>query len=178
MKAVMISIKPKWCEMIASGKKIIEVRKTKPKLDVPFKVYIYCTKGPLYLNRHNGIFYLESKDILGGRGCGVYKRLNGLVIGEFICDAVVVDRTYGHDPLFRAAACMNQVEAASYCLNAQMYGWHISDLKIYDEPKPLGEFKQCHKCEYYSNCYKHEYSCNGVYSLTRPPQSWCYVEEA
>lgn len=143
MKAVMISIQPRWCELIASGKKIIEVRKTRPALEAPFKCYIYCTKGSPYLNRHNGICYLESKDILGGRGYGTYKRLNGLVIGEFICDTVIVDKTYGHDPLFRAAACMNQVEAASYCLNAEMYGWHISDLKLYDKPKPLRDFYKC-----------------------------------
>ena len=45
MKSVMISIQPKWCELIASGKKTVEVRKTRPKIDVPFKCYIYCTQG-------------------------------------------------------------------------------------------------------------------------------------
>lgn len=45
MKSVLISIKPKWCELIANGKKAIEVRKTKPKLDTPFKCYIYYTKN-------------------------------------------------------------------------------------------------------------------------------------
>ena len=43
-KAVLISIRPKWCEKIASGEKTIEVRKTRPKLHTPFKCYIYCTK--------------------------------------------------------------------------------------------------------------------------------------
>lgn len=43
MKSVLISIKPKWCELIANGKKTLEVRKTRPKLEVPFKCYIYCT---------------------------------------------------------------------------------------------------------------------------------------
>lgn len=42
-KAVMLSIRPKWVEKIANGEKTIEVRKTKPKLDTPFKCYIYCT---------------------------------------------------------------------------------------------------------------------------------------
>ena len=45
MKSVLISIKPKWCELIASGKKTVEVRKTRPKLETPFKCYIYCTKN-------------------------------------------------------------------------------------------------------------------------------------
>ena len=42
-KAVMLSIRPKWVEKIANGEKTIEVRKTRPKLDTPFKCYIYCT---------------------------------------------------------------------------------------------------------------------------------------
>ena len=45
-KAVLISIKPKWCELIADGEKTIKVRKTKPKLKPPFKCYIYCCKAP------------------------------------------------------------------------------------------------------------------------------------
>lgn len=40
MKSVMLSIRPTWCEEIASGEKTIEVRKTKPKLETPFKCYI------------------------------------------------------------------------------------------------------------------------------------------
>ena len=49
MKAVLISIKPKWCDLIRRGRKTVEVRKTCPKLEVPFKVYIYCTKAPQHL---------------------------------------------------------------------------------------------------------------------------------
>ena len=44
MKSVLISIKPKWCELIANGKKTVEVRKSRPKIETPFKCYIYCTK--------------------------------------------------------------------------------------------------------------------------------------
>lgn len=46
MIAVLISIRPKWCEKIISGEKTIEVRKTRPKMDTPFKCYIYkCGNG-------------------------------------------------------------------------------------------------------------------------------------
>lgn len=72
-----------------------------------------------------------------------------------------------------------------------LYGWHISDLVIYDKPKELSEFatfcnknvNRCANCEHYLfdnddlNGYRRW--C-GVYRrkpLTRPPQSWCYVEE-
>ena len=55
MKSVLISIQPKWCELIANGKKTVEVRKTKPKLETPFKVYIYMTKE--YSRGINSCFY-------------------------------------------------------------------------------------------------------------------------
>ena len=181
MKAVMISINPKWCELIASGKKTIEVRKTKPKLDVPFKCYIYCTnekKLKFWKNKRYSYADDHSHNLFDR--CG-----NGKVIGEFICDTMVVDKTYGHDSMFREMSCMSQVEAASYCLNAEMYGWHISDLKIYDEPKELVEFWKAGSCPFAkgSRC-TYEYHCFRAgqidrcgESLTRPPQSWCYVEE-
>lgn len=56
MKSVLISIQPKWCELIASGKKTIEMRKTAPKLETPFKCYIYMTATKercRFLGMHN-----------------------------------------------------------------------------------------------------------------------------
>ena len=137
MKAVMISIQPKWIEKIANGEKTIEVRKTRPKEETPFKCYIYCTKAPKGWVRFDRNVQLDTK-----------------VIGEFICDTIITDHTFGHDPLFYAMSGMTAVEIAVYCTERNMYGWHISNLKIYDKPKELSEFK-----------------------VTRPPQSWCYVEE-
>lgn len=149
-KAVLISIQPKWCELIASGKKTVEVRKSRPKLETPFKVYIYCTlqgSNEFFKNTLNGNISEWNKGNWG------FKK--GKVIGEFVCDTFVLDKTFGHDPLFNGAACFSEIDAAVYSLNNPMYGWHISDLKIYDKPKELNEFK-----------------------VTRPPQSWCYVEES
>lgn len=149
-KAVLISIQPKWCELIASGEKTIEVRKTKPKLKPPFKCYIYCTKDK---NKH---FWIGKRySYADDRSHNAFdKDGNGKVIGEFTCDTFVLDRTYGYDPLFCGAACMDTIDVAAYALNNPVHGWHISDLKIYDEPIELSEF-----------------------GLTRSPQSWCYVEE-
>ena len=45
MRAVLISINPKWCKLIIDGKKTVEIRKTRPKIDTPFKCYIYCTRS-------------------------------------------------------------------------------------------------------------------------------------
>lgn len=73
-KAVLISIHPKWCELIASGLKTVEIRKTKPKLTTPFKVYIYRTKGTV-------------KHLCNGKWWDM--PVGGNVIGEFVCDKIV-----------------------------------------------------------------------------------------
>ena len=60
-KAVLISIRPEWCDLIMRGKKTIEVRKTRPKLETPFKVYIYCTKIPDWLRTVSHEPFVKSK---------------------------------------------------------------------------------------------------------------------
>lgn len=42
--AVLLSIYPKYCELILNGSKTAEIRKNKPNLSTPFKCYIYCTR--------------------------------------------------------------------------------------------------------------------------------------
>ena len=163
MKAVLISIRPQWCELIASRKKTIEVRKTRPKLDTPFKVYIYCTK-----DKH-GWFDFGKKE-----------RLDGKVIGEFVCNHIeqaTVDRQRN----IAEAACLSLREIWKYAGETSAYdlfGWHISDLVIYDKPRDLNAFE----IECKGGCdipYLYEPPCArcGKNKLTRPPQSWCYVEE-
>lgn len=105
MKAVMISIQPKWVELIASGKKTIEVRKTRPKIDTPFKCYIYCTKASKKYQTICGCMVINTDELYrlpngkikhdwsGELMCcnGEYSKdnfLNGKVIGEFVCDRI------------------------------------------------------------------------------------------
>lgn len=165
-KAVLISIRPEWVEKILAGVKTLEVRKTRPKLETPFKVYIYCTAGNLSYDVNNGMMC----NISGGK----------LVVGEFVCDSYVTDKTFGHDALFNAAACMTEQDVVAYSAGTPLYGWHISDLKIYDQPKPLSAFKGpckikvgCWECPYYNYT---TVECDGR-TIKRQPQSWCYVEE-
>lgn len=54
MKAVLLSIRPNWCKLIWSGMKTVEVRKSRPKLETPFKAYIYCTMQREGWFRHPG----------------------------------------------------------------------------------------------------------------------------
>lgn len=174
MKSVLISIRPKWCELIANGQKTVEIRKTKPKLDPPFKVYIYCTGGPPYLNSHNGCCYLEERDVLGHRGTGLYCRLNNGVIGEFVCDKMLESFLNNNDGWFVEKGCLTPKEIDEYQGDkAMLYGWHISELVIYDHPKKLSEFR-AHDVRTYTDEKGYPMP---THEMTRPPQSWCYVEE-
>ena len=104
-KSVLISIQPKWVEKIASGEKTIEVRKTAPKLQTPFKCYIYCTKPSKKYQTICGCMVINTDELYrlpngkikhdwsGELMCcnGEYTRdnfLNGKVIGEFVCDRI------------------------------------------------------------------------------------------
>lgn len=180
-KAVMLSIRPKWCEKIVNGDKTIEVRKTRPKLEMPFKCYIYCT-----LQGCNEFFRVDLGDDVAKWNRGKWADRKGKVIGEFTCDRI--DRLapanepygiYDIDDDYVLQTCLWNGALWDYGHGTPLYGWHISDLVIYDEPKELSEFKTlcrvdaaCCACPYY-NYTKME--CYGRV-IGRPPQSWCYVE--
>lgn len=200
MKHIVMSIKPQYCEKIISGKKTIEVRKTAPK-EVPFKVYMYCTRpsirhrysvGSLIFNndelyRHPkiGIEYGDSISLMACDPDSYDKDnfLNGKVIGEFICDKVDIisvynEVVYSTGNLFADKLknmCLTVDELKAYLANNSGYALGISDLKIYDEPKELGEFrKPCGDC--LGKCTGEHYNRCAWQTVTRPPQSWCYVE--
>ena len=197
MKSIMLSIQPKWCELIASGKKTIEVRKTRPKLETPFKCYIYCTKSKEIM--FNVFLNEPEKEV---------EYLSGKVIGEFVCDSI---RKGGADNFIQAyyhnnpdETCLTDQELVLYAtIGKSLYFWHISDLKIYNKPKELGEFcvrnnhPNCDQCahipvgmhpqefvwhnDFCGECsrlsYKSMWATHFRKRLARPPQSWCYVEE-
>ncbi|MCI8332630.1 MAG: hypothetical protein HFE78_07380 [Clostridiales bacterium] len=180
-KSILISIQPKWSELIASGKKTIEVRKTRPRIEPPFKCYIYQTQC------EPNVKY----------GYQEWAR-SGKVIGEFVCDRINKFTPTDKGIRFNRFSDLGDTglslnEILRYSKGKTVYGWNISDLVIYDKPRELGEFyslcpewerrrftKKCHKCPYYSrNDYDMCYECGyeGEKPLTRPPMSWCYVEE-
>ena len=165
-KAVLISIRPKWVEKIANGEKTIEVRKTKPKLDTPFKCYIYCTL-PKYPHEDFIATDYPMPQFYGG----------GKVIGEFICDRCCGIVCVGFDVVNAAKLTREDLEA--YLAGGEGYGWHISDLRIYDTPRELSEFQRatdpCDSCH-----AEYTWECTDCKKwggdIKRPPQSWCYVE--
>ena len=182
--AVMLSIRPKWVEKIASGEKTIEVRKTRPKLETPFKCYIYCTIGGQDLN----IPISQERLMRDYLETGSMKSLNcplgnGKVIGEFTCNRIYELAPLNHAPDdVEKQACLTREEIVRY-LKGVGYGWHISDLVIYDEPKELIEFhtwkkcKSCSKSGYESTACIYDENCMVPAAITKAPQSCCYVQE-
>lgn len=194
--SVMLSIKPQYCELIASGRKTIEVRKTRPKTETPFKCYIYETKGK------TDTPFMDEDGHLDFHG-------RGQVIGEFICDFIAEfegefwdNKTYedirekyepsdfaeygeyeyqiiaqnGEANWLCKKSCLDWEELRKYIGQGinDFYGWHISDLVIYDKPKELREFKK--PCEKTNLCYPDNCNRCGWNILLRPPQSWFYIE--
>lgn len=177
-KSVMISIQPQWVHKILSGEKTVEVRKTAPKIKTPFKCYIYCT-----LSGSNELFHEVLNGDVAEWNRGKWADRKGNVVAEFVCDNIrSFDVPYPAfqkemDKSILQQSCLTYYQLHRYAYHDKLYGWHISDLKVYDKPKELSDFFQCHKCEWHEGCREHEYSCDGTYKLKRPPQSWCYVDE-
>ena len=187
-KAVIISIHPKWCQMIASGEKTIEVRKNRPKLDTPFKCYIYCTRDKhlAFMQNQTGTNLIACMDVetaipVGG-SVGT-----GKIIGEFTCDRIdwITHVGYmGAPNSVETCVCdaatmrmspvgelLNATRLTPEMLNDYLagrygYGWHINGLRIYDTPRELGEFTGLRDTRFGAE----------PYDIKRPPQSWCYVD--
>lgn len=223
-RSVMLSIKPEYCELIASGKKTIEVRKTKPKIQTPFKCYIYCTKSKShYASGHIGraddelhklpngqIKFGSSIELMLHNDFTASTFLNGKVIGEFVCkhitDIQVLNKGLftggypnGNCTLVVQNSALTPKDIKEYANGKEwVYGWQISDLKIYDKPKTLADFRKpcispempyCPLCkvgyEYISETEAEIYRVDGgCYTewrclnwMRKPPQSWCYVQE-
>lgn len=184
MKAVLVSIAPKWCKFIKARIKRLEIRKGTPqKSRTPFKVYIYETKGRVK------------------RSIPRSQEGSGKIIGEFICDKVYCwqkyEPAYNDITLERISelSCVSEDDLLKYADNSPLYGWRITDLKIYDKPRELSEFRilcaeyekenpRCGDCKYYysesneSTGFYEGCACEGVKPIIAPPQSWCYVREA
>lgn len=194
-KAVLISIQPKWCRLIERGEKTVEVRKTRPKLETPFKCYIYCT-----LSGCNEFFRETLRADVARWNKGKWGSKKGHVIGEFVCSGFDEFTPTEHGVKFKRFFALHDSglsagELRRYLNGNPGYGWRISDLVIYDNPLELCNFVvegdcdclNCRKCIWLDkgNGYNVEDDCALGYEflergeikpLFRPPQSWCYVE--
>lgn len=196
-KAVLISIQPYWVFLIIARimgwnipqDKTVEVRKDFPKdSEWNRRVHIYCSKSKKSFNR----IPKEYQPLMA--------KFLGKVVGKFVCNKVVLysfmnitpypdeERTYFASDKNLSKTCLSMKEMENYGQGQPLYGWHISDLKIYDTPKELGEFRTVTSCKdwrFYEICsdvcgYAENNQCHdGMVTkrVTVPPQSWRYVEE-
>ena len=163
---VLISIRPEWCAMIANGDKTVEVRKTRPKQEPPFRCFIYCTNsgrplvyGDVAAPGGWAEMYTQTYGYNRKEAERIWGVMNGKVIGEFDC--LKIESMYenilsgrGNDEI-KQKSCLSGKELNEYSQGRELYGWYISELKMYDGLKELADF-----------------------GLKHPPQSWCYVKEA
>lgn len=174
MKKILLAVHPKWCKMIFNGKKTIEVRRNRPKLEPPFEVLVYCTRArerwsvgklgfcsdTLYTLPTGGLKIGDALELMADWSgqYDEYNFLNGKVIGSFVCDDVITDFRGEHSDDFAKYALLSIDEQKKYGGNKLLYGWHITEPKLFDKPKELGEFRNS----------KGE-------SIKIPFQSWGYV---
>ncbi len=185
MKSVLISVQPYWVFLIIAKtmgwnfdkEKTIEVRKNRPKDESWDKVVkIYCSKD----KRSFAKIPKEYRPLMA--------QFLGKVIGEFVCDEFYNYAIFGvlsPTSTDLAEMCLTLEEFKDYGISVNLlYGWHISNLVIYDKPRELSEFKRvcdgnCQSCQYavwQTNSWVYEPRIVGCLPITRPPQSWCYVE--
>ena len=176
--AVMYSIHPDYCFYIATGLKIIEVRKTRPRMKPPFKAFIYCTKAKerfsigdkLYATKDNfyrlpnGAYrYGDGFDLCAFRlpeDYGENNLYNGKVIGEFICEKIEkVNFDTANDLCLLTQ--VTESELLDYAEPGKpLFLHYIKDLKIYEKPKALDDFVvsgetcddctiPCNQCKYF-----------------------------
>lgn len=197
MKSVLISIQPYWVFLIIARlmgwnipqEKTIEVRKDYPKAsDWNKVVHIYCSKNRKSFNRIPKEYQPFMEKFLGN------------VVGEFVCDRIDEFhewqltsqgkyQEFEETDLkkFLSESCLSWEEVYAYRKNLPyykpLYAWHISDLKIYDKPKELGEFYKVGKRKACIYGDKHcmysritDFCKNCEFEIKSPPQSWRYVE--
>ena len=189
MKSVLMSIQPYWVFLIIARKmgwnidkeKTIEVRKNFPKdKDWNRNVEIYCSKDKKSFSK----IPKEYQPLM--------EKFLGKVIGEFVCDRIDDFSRWEYDyfSLLRHinlfAGTNGDYKFLNYYLKGQKngYGWHITDLKIYDTPKDLSKFKKAGWLSYddwlyglYPNTHCTYDALAKRFEISKPPQSWCYVEE-
>lgn len=168
MKAVMLSLRPQWCEKIFNGSKSIEVRKSRPSIDTPFTVYVYETKAQFV------------KSVRGA--CTTYGYGRGKVIGSFVCDRIREIIPLGLRGFKLGAECLKEMCLSKEQLDEYgglktLCGWHITEPTLFEKPRGLGEFK--HKIKVPWAWQENGKTIGYFYKwqpITRAPQSWVYCE--
>ena len=188
MKSIMISIQPQWVSKILNKEKLVEIRKTKPKCELPCKVYIFCTMPNKQENRKP-----HSWEVVWLKRVVAEFTLNKVDTLERDLNDWLPKNRYDISNDLLKDINLNLEQLWNYGQGKTLYAWRIDDLKIYDKPKELSEFshfipnnkcptKQCGtNCEDCPNYDEEHETCLALYYAHRaikiPPKSYCYVEE-
>lgn len=179
---VLASLKPYYYYLIGEKIKTLEIRKSDLK-NLPQDVLFYMSKDEKSFAKIPKEFQEK------------YRKHFGKVGIEFTCDKSICLDYYPQDytgmpgkfsEMICKESCLSYNEIMAYKKEKLAYGWHISNLKVYGEPKKLSEFYR--PCSYKGICYscnrfrpngtpndKPNDFCDGA--ITRPPQSYMYIEE-
>lgn len=170
---ILASIKPYYYYLIGEGKKKIEVRKSALK-NLPQDIVFYMSKDEKSFAKIPKEFQEK------------YRKHFGKVGLRVVCNKVEEAPTSFISPEtvnMAISACIDVNKMCDYGKGKTLYGWHISDLKIYDKPKKVSEFfKRCPTKEK-GDCLSCDCLADNDYggvctnNLTRPPQSYMWVEE-
>lgn len=107
---VMLSVSGLWTVPIKTLQKKWEVRKTKPRLRPPFRVYLYETESPYTL-------------------CGLTLHGQGFVVGEFVCDRILTVKRTDSGFSVPDGTCLTDIQLLDYANGADtLYLWHISQV--------------------------------------------------
>ena len=188
MKSIMISIQPQWVSKILNKEKLVEIRKTKPKCELPCKVYIYCTMPNKQENRKP-----HSWEVVWLKRVVAEFTLNKVDILERDLNDWLPKNRYDISNELLKDINLNQEQLWNCGQGKTLYAWYIDNLKIYDKPKELSDFshfipnnkcptKQCGtNCEDCPNYDEEHETCLALYYahrvIKRPPMNWYYVEE-
>lgn len=172
---ILASIKPYYYYLIAEGIKKIEVRKSALK-NLPQDIAFYMSKDEKSFAKIPKEFQEKYRKHFGK--VGLKATCNG---GVFMIPLGL--RGFEESKETLNAMCLTNEDLNAYGGLKTLYGWKLSNLRIYDKPEKLSEFfKPCPTKEE-GDCLSCDCLADNDYggvctnNLTRPPQSYMFVKE-
>ena len=161
---IIISLCPKWCKLILSGKKTVELRKSRPRIEPPFHVYLYETKAGKGQVVGECICYKIEKYRADFTSDSCYEDIRRIDVNEDSEeeeDVFITSNEFENpnDCYLCKKSKLTFEEIKQYIFNGksgffEFYGWYLAKVTEYKKARQLSAL-----------------------GLQRAPQSWCYVKE-
>lgn len=108
-KCILLSLKPEWWELIRSGQKTLEIRRTRPVgVELPVRVIVYVTAP------------------------------QSAVVGEFLCGNIIRN-TKANFPNLMRRSLVPLAELEKYADGNDLFAWTVHDPVQYDRPMLLSD---------------------------------------